>query len=487
MLRDLRGKLVASKTGRDAGIYLGSKFLTKFLALGLLPIWTSLLSPAEYGVIGTLYAWAGFLGPLFLLGLPNAVVRFYPDYRDDPLRWRAFLGNIGLFLFGVSVAIFLTSLLVGPWIWGLVSSEQICFWPLVPIMTASVLLAGFSRLGLFNFMASRSAIRAVSIEQALTTGSILASLFFVGALHWGVEGYLVGGLIGAAVVSLVVVGGFFYRKPFWRVSMADTKAALVYGLPLVPQALAAWVLNLSSRIMLERFRSLEETGFFTLAVNLSLVMSFVAVSLNQSMTPRYFELCRSEPDERKRHTVQGISVANLGVVGICGLGMMAAAPPVLLLLANVRFAEAVVYVVPVVTGYFFFGIYQMFLRPLLYEKRTKTVAAITVGGSLLNIAMNFFVIPKWGALGAACNMAVSYFAIAAVLVWFSRKHDKMGISLAIVVLFMALFVVAGFVFQSIPAEGIGFLGIRALVGVGFAAVVGIICWYEMRRKIPDAS
>ena len=86
-----------SNTGRAAIVYLGSKLITKGIAFFLIPVWTLVFTPAEYGTIGNLVAWAGFLSPLIMFGLPSATLRLKADCQDSA-QWDRFLQSIALTL-----------------------------------------------------------------------------------------------------------------------------------------------------------------------------------------------------------------------------------------------------------------------------------------------------------------------------------------------------------------------------------------------------
>jgi O-antigen/teichoic acid export membrane protein len=74
-------------------------------------------------------------------------------------------------------------------------------------------------------------------------------------------------------------------------------------------------------------------------------------------------------------------------------------------------------VVPVVTlGYLFNGLYFVMLAPLMLDKRTVAVSAATWAGALVNLALNWLLIPRLGMMGAAWATLAAYAAMAAA-VW----------------------------------------------------------------------
>ena len=72
---------------------------------------------------------------------------------------------------------------------------------------------------------------------------------------------------------------------------------------------------------------------------------------------------------------------------------------------------------PVVTlAYLFNGLYFVMLAPLMLDKRTGAVSAATWAGAVMNIALNWLLIPRLGMMGAAWATLAAYAAMA-VAVW----------------------------------------------------------------------
>ena len=468
------------KTGRDTAGYVASKFTTRILTLCLLPVWTSLLSPTQYGMIGTLGAWGGILAPIVLLGLPSSLIRFCPESLCDAEERHRYLSTAGILIGIAGMLMLLVTFSAGPWIWGLLSSGNIPFYPFVPMIVVTVFLGNAVRLLMAERLAIRDVRSVITLEQLSSTGMILASLFGVAALGWGVYGYILGGLVMSGVTSLFLVHRYVTGGVRWDPKIA--KVSLAYGLPLVPQALAAWLLNFSDRVIIERYHPLAESGYYNLASNFGMVMSFLAVSISQATTPGVFA-AMSEPTPENRRRIRMMGFGTLGLIAVCAIGMMVAAPPVLGLLAHTRFSAAIVYVIPVVAGFFLFGVYQMFLRPMLYLKHTKTVAAFTIIAAALNVTLNLIYVPSGGAMAAALTTAVSYF-VAAILSWLiSRRLDDMGLGIATTALLIAIPLASAIVLGPMGSAGWGDLLARMGIGVLGVVAVAAICWRATRTPL----
>jgi len=101
---------------KHGAVYLSSRVGTKILGFLMLPVWTLLLSPEQYGVIGLVSAYTGMIIPLFLFGIPSAIVR---NYHDCHGCWSAYLKSIFAFITSVLVLLF-----VGMYFWGGMAGEN---------------------------------------------------------------------------------------------------------------------------------------------------------------------------------------------------------------------------------------------------------------------------------------------------------------------------------------------------------------------------
>ncbi|MDA7880822.1 oligosaccharide flippase family protein [Akkermansiaceae bacterium] len=417
-------------TARATGIYLFSKLFTKGLAFLLIPVWTGVFAPSEYGIIGTLVAWAGVLSPLVLLGLPSALVRLRTDCRTEN-EWHTLVTSVSLVILSVGILFLLSGLIVGPPIWELIHSGGIPFWPYVPLAIAGIFVSSMGRVGLAVQQANQKPGWAIFYEQLLGLGTLFLALIFVVILHGGVVGYQIGGLLGGLICSLAFVNEIRKFRADTLFDPSKLKLALAFGIPMIPQALAAWVLGLSDRVMVERFSGLTQAGLYNLAANFGIMISMVAISINQAVLPSYMQRAKDRFENQEARCAALRQVVIRGFIVLAGVFVMAAAagPLVLGWMVNARYLEALPLLVPILGGCFFFGIGQFLMLPLLFQRKTKLVAAVAVIGAGVNVALNLHFIPDYGAIAAAYTTLGSYALTCILSYFFSRRSDWFGMGI----------------------------------------------------------
>ena len=219
-------------------------------------------------------------------------------------------------------------------------------------------------------------------------------------------GQLCGLLIGNAWGTVLLYGVHLRKQLVPRFDLQSVKQAIQYGLPLIPHAMAFVVMNATDRIMMSQYVSIREIGLFSFASTVMGVFMLVVNTLNQAWTPRYYEIMKEE--SRRRTIIEAYSACSLGLIALFNaLGILFGAD--LLRLVTVADYHGIrPYMGPLSLTSFFLATYYLGATPLYYFKQTKLLPAITLFGAVLNVVLNSWLIPHWGAAGAAYGTVISY-------------------------------------------------------------------------------
>ena len=401
-----------------SGVYLSGHFLQKAVSFLLIPVFTAHMTPADYGVIGTVTAYGGVLGTIISLGITGAVVRHYYDYKENASAQRSFLISNLLLLVTVAGAVCTVLALFGRPVWERISSGSIPFAPYVLLMLATLFIALLTPVILALYQAQQRVRPFIIMQLSMFACTIISMLLFVVGLNKGAYGQMLASLLTQAIfagVSVVVLARQYLPA---ALSFDHMRAGLLFGLPLVPHLLSHWALGLADRVMIERFRSLEEVGFYTLGYNLATVLQFVAGSISQAWVPHYYEMMTANPIAAAAKVARTVAAYLTGVGGLAVVGSLFT-PELLAILTPPRFHPAAPFIPPLLLGFLMLGLYVFAVAPLFYLKKTRLLPLITGFAAILNITLNYFLIPQYGALAAAWTTSacytvlfMSYFAVA---------------------------------------------------------------------------
>ena len=262
------------RLGRHSVIYGAGGLVSRILATILLPLYLHFLPPSAYGQVEIITAATAVLAILLQLGISSAFFRFYFDAKENAAKLTvirtSFWFTMGAATLGLVIGLAFApqiSHLLGlgdaPW---LVRAGAVGLWAQTNYQQLTAL---------FRVEERSTAYALASITNVLVT--VAAMVLFVAVFHWGAIGLVVGNFTGTLVVYLALVlyrteqlGLEFDRDLFRRMQK--------FGMPLVPAALALWVINFVDREFVVWYRGLGEAGIYSAAVKIASVITFVMIA-----------------------------------------------------------------------------------------------------------------------------------------------------------------------------------------------------------------
>lgn len=401
-----KGKQLAGQSS----LYTIGEVLRSSLSFLLLPIYTRLLSPADYAILGVMSPVFSLLSIFLALGMPAALLRLYFDYQDDPALLRRYVGTVTTFGLACGLLGSLLLTLLGPAIFRLLLPNT----PFNPYVVITIWNAGItvvSVLALQLFRARQQAQYFITfslVDFSLTTALII---FFVVGLRLGALGSLWGQLLAAVVMAapalwvLTKTGGLSFS---WQL----LKPSLRFGLPLLPFLLGTWALNVSDRIVLDGLVSREALGLYTLGYQFGMLLNLIAMALNNAWQPFFYQ----NAAERENAPMIGAFVTyQVALMTWLALAIALLAPEVIRIMATPAYWTAAAVVPWIAAGYVARYLYFFPVNSLLYRKRTGWIAGLTFLAAGLNIGLNLLMVPHLGILAAAINTLVAFSVLLALV------------------------------------------------------------------------
>jgi O-antigen/teichoic acid export membrane protein len=211
-----------------------------------------------------------------------------------------------------------------------------------------------------------------------------------------VLGILYGDLIGSLAVLLCSV--FFVRKYLvQRFSLETLKQMLHFGLPLVPAMLAFWILRVSDRYFLQHYCSTHEVGLYAMGVRFALILELLCYApFNNNWPAIYFRVIKQENAKEEFSSIFTYFLLAM----LFALAISALSRPAIQLMTTAAFYDAHQVVPLLILATLFLGIYTNVTIGVGITGKTEYHAVIVVMAALVNIALNFLLIPAHGMLGA---------------------------------------------------------------------------------------
>ena len=263
------------------------------------------------------------------------------------------------------------------------------------------------RLGQWQVRGKAKLFGFTQVMNALLAFSF--SLLLIVLLHLGAEGRIYG-----IVLTSLIIGSVSYYTlrsdglVLFKYNKYDFRAALSFGVPLIPHVLGSFLLLSVDRLVINKELGLEMTGIYMVAVSLGSVFNLIFSSINKAYSPWLFEQLKSINQAEKKSIV---SMTYIYIVFLILIGFLVLfiGPPILKIIIGEKFHQAADLVPMIVAGQIFLGMYFMVTNYIFYVKKTKYLSYITISSGVINIGLLFVLIPYYGLSGAALAFIIANF------------------------------------------------------------------------------
>jgi Membrane protein involved in the export of O-antigen and teichoic acid len=389
---------------KDFLVYGIGDFLVKAATFLTLPIYTRLLTPAEYGIWSYILTALGLFSGILILGGDSAFARYYFEAKTDEERQSVTSTWLG-FLFAWSLLVVAVMLPLTPLLsrWSFESASHASLFALALLSAPLSLLNSLCGQALRNTFKPRLFIALNLASTLLTLGLSLWGLL---GMKLGLAGLLGGALLAQAIIAPIRLWTIrALLRP--RFSGRLLKDLLAYGLPLVPVSLAYWIFVSSDRVVLGKLSSLEQVGLYTVASNLAGALSVLQAALAMAWSPHALRLFERSPEEASAMYGRMLNYVLLGF-GIVAVGLSAFAHELVVMMATPAFLAASLAIAPLALGIVAQATTQVTALGISLRKKTGYLALYAWLAALLNLGLNLLLIPRWGMVAAAWTTAAAY-------------------------------------------------------------------------------
>ncbi len=399
-------KRVAGKSAT----YLGGDVLIRGAAFLLIPVYTHYLSPSDYGLVASVQVFVGVVGLLYGMGLEASVTRMDILYSDDEGRRRTFLCTVLVLLFVVGIALSAILYAAGGW---LSSSlfEGVPFHPYLELGIGWAFLATLPAVVPTTvYLARHQANRYVGFQALGFALTALPSVYLVVVASRGALGLLQGQVLGSALLCVIGLT-ITLRMARPRVSVAEARSALGYGLPLIPHEGANWVLAMSDRLIIMHYVGLSAVGIYSIGYKLGEIAAVMFGAVNRAWVPFFYDTADHASVDAP-HAFARLSTVYAVFLATVVLALSAFATPIVGIIAPPSFAAAATVVPWIALASGFRGAYYLVVTPLFHRMKTWVIPVLSAIAAAVNIGVNLVVIPRYGLMGAAYSTALAYGLLA---------------------------------------------------------------------------
>ena len=380
--------------------YTISNIMLRGISLFTAPIFTRLLTTAEYGMTSNFTSWFNIIFCISGLGFGTSIVRGKIEFKEDYKKYVSSIQFFGILFVAAIVAIMLPTMSF----WSeLMSMDKYL------ILIMLVYLLFFPTIGYMqtNYRFEYKYKENIFISVFNAIGNVICSIGLILMYsEYRVLGRILGMVIPVFMMGIVYMikifseGRCFYNLKYW-------KYALQIGIPMIPHSLAMIVLGQIDRVMIMKSCGESDAGVYSFGYSYGILTSVITNALNDAIMPMIFEYI----EENNKEKLNTLIKKTCNLVTILVIGVIAVGPEMLKLLGTSDYYSARWIIYPVVIGTMFQFFYQNVTRIEVYYKKTYIIAIGSVGAALVNLLLNAIFIPKYGFIAAGYTTTIGYFVL----------------------------------------------------------------------------
>ena len=376
-------------------IYTLSNIVIKGMAFITTPIFTRLMSQEEYGSFNNISSWANIISIIATLCLYSSISRAKYDYDEDIKGYMSTITILG------SVFTLIIWLLI---------ELKIGFWERLfnmdRLYIRSIMIYSLFTPALQTLITKHRMYNEYKSVIALTWITLLVTTFGALGLTILMSNKLTGRVIGNyTIIAIVDVVFWLYiviqGKTF---SLKMCKYACALSLPLLVHELSGVLLNSSDRIIINQLCGARKAALYSIAYTIAMIITVVLSSLNQAWVPWFFDKIQKNDRESIRNVVPKYMAGfTVGCIGLMFIG-----PEMILIFGGENYLEAMYVIPPICLAIEIQFVYTLYVNIEFFEKKTTYISLATAGATVINIALNYYAIPRWGYIAAAYTTVIGY-------------------------------------------------------------------------------
>lgn len=405
-----RGRYLAKNTA----IFAIGNVASRLISFFLVPLYTNILTTAEYGVVDLVNTLCTVLAPILILNINEAVMRFA---LDKGANYKKIMSTgltvfVGAILFGILV-IPASSLFseVAPY------STYIYFY--------TVTLAG-SQLFLC-YLRGKENIAFYSVGSVLQTMTIaLFNILFLAVLHKGIKGYFLAYIISNIITILFAFIAGNVREVIrdYKFDIKLTKAMAAYSVVLIPNTFMWWIMNSSDRVMVTSIIGVAANGIYAVSYKLPSLVSTMTGIFNQAWS---YSAIREDGAEDENEYNNMVFNRLISIVMLLSIALLTIVKPFLRLYVGMDYYSAWEYTPFLIIGSAYLTLATFMATSYTVHKDSFGYLFSATFGTVLNIVLNFLLIPIIHVYGAAFATCISYIAVFAFRLIHTKKYIKYNI------------------------------------------------------------
>ena len=463
--------------------------MAKGVGFFLLPVYTRIFSPADYGTIAMLTVLNNFLGSILVMGMDSAQSFYFFEQKKNGthaqsrmisaiFQWRITCG-VGI----VFAATFFSPLLNKSFFGSQLS------WEYFAIAFSGSLFTQLMNQSAEIFRLLYRPWGYIGITIGQTLGSATIALTLILGFGFGIIGFFIGMLSGSIIAA--IFGWWRIRRYLdWSKWHRDWWPKLIkFGAPLVPAGIAMYVLDTSDKWFISHYCGQSALGLYAVGAKFSMLIAMAVTTFRQAWWPVAMDAMHSKDGPTLYRTIARLYI---GGGTACVVIITAGSPFLVQWLTAPEYANAYPIVGILAWHSIFYGFYLIGAAGIWKAKKTAWTPFLMGAAAILNVILNSMWVPVYGGHGAAAATSVSFLFWNVLSLYISEKLWKIGYPYIIMIVQITIGVITSVMILYIYNDHINYIygsliASTATILLGLSAVsqahIKLLCINIFKKKI----
>jgi len=302
---------------------------------------------------------------------------------------------------------------------------------------------------------------------------ILVTVFYV--VH-GLHGFYVGSIAAESTVVLGLGLVYLHRRPISLSGFQPGlfKAMLQFGLPMIGYEIGGVVLSVGDRYVLQALAGPEKLGYYSASYNMcEYVQTILLVSIGQAVTPMYTRIWEEKGADETIAFISRVLHFYLMLGTFVVAALAAVGHDVLAILASEKYRPGGVIIPWVIAGMVLEAGLPIVAAGIFIKKQTHTIMALVLASAVINIALNFLLVPRFGIMGSAFATLVSYMLLTGSAMVVAHKRLAVPFPVTSLLKFSVLAALSYFAMSRVS------LGTHVFIEMLLKGIVGAVCFVAL--------
>ncbi len=409
-----------SYLAKNTFLFAISSFGSKILVFFLVPLYTNILTTAEYGTVDIISTSAFLLMHVFTLNIADSVLRFAIERKQDSEKVLSY--GLRILLVG---SFLLAGMLAALHFLHVVDWSGYCY----IFLFLEFFVTSLHQI-LSNYLRAIDKVKEVAVSGIIVTLiTILLNILLLICFKFGIIGYLisvVAGSLAACVYCLIVIRISPIRIFKNCCDYVSQKAMRSYSIPLIFNGIAWWMNNSLDKYFVVWMCGVSGNGILSVAYKIPTILSTFHTIFSKAWSLSAIK--EFDKDDSDGFFSETYTLYNTGLIILCSF-LIITNIPLAHILFKKEFFDAWRYSSILLFATLFSSLSAIVGSVFVAVKNSLIYAVSTLTAAIINCILNAVLINFFGTIGAAIATAFSFVCVWLIRLIFSRKYIKWKINI----------------------------------------------------------